>query len=253
MIPIEFERFLSYGRSGRALEEAPSWEETDSNRVAADGAPDGHVEQSSKPVAAALAEGMLLPRAGLAGEGGEAGQAGHGGGVEQAEFGPFAEETRTCHRREAGGRLQDCGLAGQRGLPVEQGLGLGIGRLEVFGEQGLPDLLLEAERGSAVPDQCIAFDLQILEMGLCWRGLVGPAQVEDSGHLDRAPQVADIEDLEPAKALGARVFSHPLEPAVEPPARLLNRHDQQVADDRDVALSPRADHGAEQFRQSGVQ
>ena len=61
----------------------------------------------------------------------------------------------------------------------------------------------------------------------------------DRTHLDRPPQVTDVEDPEPAKALGARVLGHPLEPAVEPPARLLDRHDQQVADDRDVALSPR--------------
>ena len=56
------------------------------------------------------------------------------------------------------------------------------------------------------------------------------------GHLPWAPHVADVEDAEAPEPLLAHRLRHSLQPAVEPAPGLLDRHDEQVADDRDVAL-----------------
>ena len=64
--------------------------------------------------------------------------------------------------------------------------------------------------------------------------------------LDGSCQVADVEDPDAAEAFGARILGNPLEAAVDPPARFFHRHDEQVADDRHVALAARADDGTQQ-------
>ena len=114
-------------------------------------------------------------------------------------------------------------------------------------------LLFVAHRaGAGVVDD----DLAVVARVVPWPAM-GPGdhrvRVRAAAGLDRADlhrpgQVADVEDAQPAESLGADVLAHALEPAVEPAAGLFDRHDQQVADDRDVALPARADHRAEQLR-----
>ena len=60
--------------------------------------------------------------------------------------------------------------------------------------------------------------------------------------LPRHAHVADVEDPDAAEPLVAHRLRDPLQAAVEPPAGLLDRHDQQVADHGDVTLPPGADH-----------
>src|SRR5690606_2576474 len=55
-----------------------------------------------------------------------------------------------------------------------------------------------------------------------------------------------------AEALGARRLRDALETAVEAPARLLDGIDQQIADDRHVPLSPRANDRAQVHGRAGV-
>src|SRR6185295_11548897 len=55
--------------------------------------------------------------------------------------------------------------------------------------------------------------------------------------LARAREVGDVEDAQAAEALLAYVLAHALAPAVDAAARLLHRHDQEIADDRYVALA----------------
>ena len=79
---------------------------------------------------------------------------------------------------------------------------------------------------------------------------VGTAAGLDRAYLYRPGQIADVEDADPAEPLVADVSGDALEPAVEPAAGLLHRHDQQVADDRDVTLPTRAHNGADLLRQA---
>ena len=67
-------------------------------------------------------------------------------------------------------------------------------------------------------------------------------------HLHRPCQVTDINNAQPAETLRANVFAHAAEPAIDPRPCFLHRHEQQVADDGDIALPARADNRAEQFR-----
>src|SRR5690606_23534633 len=53
-------------------------------------------------------------------------------------------------------------------------------------------------------------------------------------HLLRHAYVADVEDTDAEKALPARRARNALQAAVEPPARLLDRIDQQIVDDGHV-------------------
>ncbi len=55
-------------------------------------------------------------------------------------------------------------------------------------------------------------------------------------YLARLVEVGDVEDAHAAEALGAHGVVHALPAAVHPPARLLHRHEQQVAVDGHVAL-----------------
>ena len=72
----------------------------------------------------------------------------------------------------------------------------------------------------------------------------------DRAYLHRPAEVADVEQAKSAKPVVAHVLGNAFEPAVEPPPDLLHRHDQEIADDRDVALPARAYHGTELPRQA---
>ncbi len=109
-------------------------------------------------------------------------------------------------------------------------------------------LLVAHDGGPGVVDD----DLAVLARAGDDRVRVRAAAGLDRADLHRPCQVADVEDAKPAEALGADVLVDALEPAIEPPSGLLDRHDQQVADDGDVALPARADHRAEQLRHSAL-
>ena len=68
------------------------------------------------------------------------------------------------------------------------------------------------------------------------------------GHLAGLAHVADVEDADAAEAFAADRRFDAAGAAVDPAARLLDRHDQQVAVNRDVALPARADHRGDQPR-----
>ena len=68
----------------------------------------------------------------------------------------------------------------------------------------------------------------------------------------RILQVGDVEDAHAAEALVADRRHHALQAAVDAAARLLDRHEQQVAPDRDVALSAGAHHRRDQLRLVGA-
>ena len=80
---------------------------------------------------------------------------------------------------------------------------------------------------------------------------VRPAAGLHRRDLPRHAHVADVEDADAAEALVAHGLGHPLQAAVEPPAGLLDRHDQQVADHRHVALPAGADHRADEGGRRG--
>ena len=55
----------------------------------------------------------------------------------------------------------------------------------------------------------------------------------------RIGEVANVKDANAAESIGTHVFRHALEATVEAAACFLHRHNQQTADNRNVALSPR--------------
>ncbi len=65
--------------------------------------------------------------------------------------------------------------------------------------------------------------------------------------LARTSQIADVEDAYAAEPVNADVLADALQSAVNAPTGLLDRHDQQIADDRHVTLPARADDGAVQL------
>jgi hypothetical protein len=69
-------------------------------------------------------------------------------------------------------------------------------------------------------------------------------------NLDRRGDVADVEDADTAEAGGVRhvAASRALRAAVDPAAGLLDRHEEEVAVHRHVALAAGADHGCPQCR-----
>ena len=75
---------------------------------------------------------------------------------------------------------------------------------------------------------------------------VRPAAGLHLADLAGAREVGDVEDAQTAEALAAHVVLDALTPAVDAAERLLDGHDQQIADDGDIALAARADHRAEQ-------
>ena len=67
-------------------------------------------------------------------------------------------------------------------------------------------------------------------------------------HLARASEVGNVEDTKPAETFLADIFRNTLKPAIDAAARLLDAHHQNVANDRDIALSAGANNGADKRR-----
>ena len=74
----------------------------------------------------------------------------------------------------------------------------------------------------------------------------------DSGQLHRAVDVADVEDPHATEPFGVHRTGRALRAAVDPAARLLDRHEQQVSVDRHVALTAGADERRPQLRVGGI-
>ena len=68
------------------------------------------------------------------------------------------------------------------------------------------------------------------------------------GHLAGLAHVGDVEHADAAEALVADGRLDAAGAAVDAAARLLDRHDQQIAVNRDVALPARADHRGDEAR-----
>src|SRR5262249_9565715 len=66
---------------------------------------------------------------------------------------------------------------------------------------------------------------------------VRPAAGLHGGDLLRVVHVADVEDADAAEALRARLVRYALRATVDAATDLLDRHEQQVAVDRDVTLA----------------
>src|SRR5688572_2782674 len=66
--------------------------------------------------------------------------------------------------------------------------------------------------------------------------------------LYRPSGIREVEDADASEALGCSLDGRALEPAVDAAARLLDRHDQEVADDRDVALAAGANDRRQKLR-----
>ena len=66
--------------------------------------------------------------------------------------------------------------------------------------------------------------------------------------LARQRKVGNVEDPDTAEALVADLLGYALQAAVGAPARFFHAHDQEFADDRDVALPAGADRRADQLR-----
>src|SRR3546814_21039042 len=63
----------------------------------------------------------------------------------------------------------------------------------------------------------------------------------DLADLDRPRRIADVEDAQAPEPLWARILGYTPMAAIDPAAGLLDRHDEDVAGDRHVPLSTRAD------------
>ena len=100
-------------------------------------------------------------------------------------------------------------------------------------------LLLLAHAGDA---RVVDEDFAVFARACDDRMRVRAATGLDRAHLHRPCKVADIQDAKPAEPLGADVVLHTFEPAVDPSPGLFHRHDQQVADDGDIALTAWTDH-----------
>src|SRR3546814_2013093 len=68
----------------------------------------------------------------------------------------------------------------------------------------------------------------------------------DLADLDRTRRIADVEDAQAPEPLWARILGYTPKAAIDPAAGLLDRHDEDVAGDRHVPLSARADDRADQ-------
>ena len=98
--------------------------------------------------------------------------------------------------------------------------------------------------GPGAVDVDIALVVRVGHDGVGMRSAAGLHRRHLPGH----PHVADVEDPDTAEALGAHRLRDSLQAAVEASPRLLDRHDQQVAHHRDIALTAGADHGRDQLR-----
>ena len=73
---------------------------------------------------------------------------------------------------------------------------------------------------------------------------VGAATGLNLPNLYGALKVADIKDSEAAKAFGTDVVRDAFKAAVNSGAIVFDGHQQQITDDRDIALPARANNGA---------
>ena len=80
-------------------------------------------------------------------------------------------------------------------------------------------------------------------------GVRSAAGLDDAG-LTRTGEVADVEDAQSLHPVGAYVLVDAAGAAVDPAQRLLDAHDERVADQRDVALAAGADDRADEVRHS---
>src|SRR2546430_17497415 len=64
----------------------------------------------------------------------------------------------------------------------------------------------------------------------------------DGSKLLRITEITDIENADSAKTFGAGHWSNSLRPAIDTPARLLDRHEKQIPIDRHITLPTRANH-----------
>ena len=122
----------------------------------------------------------------------------------------------------------------------EQG-GVRIGvRLAVRADGQFPGLA--HARGALVVDIQAARIGRVRDQGVGVRAAAGL----DGGDLARGVQVADVEDAHAAEAFGVDVALGTRGTAVQPAAVLLDRHEQQIAVHRDIALTAGADHRHDQ-------
>ncbi|MNS64613.1 hypothetical protein D3C72_977480 [compost metagenome] len=70
----------------------------------------------------------------------------------------------------------------------------------------------------------------------------------DLSHLNGLNRVADIEDTQATEPIRAHVLANPVASAVHTSAGLFHRHEQQIADDGDVALTTGAYDRTDQLR-----
>src|SRR3546814_1643877 len=78
------------------------------------------------------------------------------------------------------------------------------------------------------------------------RVLVRAAAGLDLADLARPRRIADVEDAQAPEPLWVRILGYTPKAAIDPAAGLLDRHDEDVAGDRHVPLSARADDRADQ-------
>ena len=104
--------------------------------------------------------------------------------------------------------------------------------------------LLSDAGGSGV----IHDDVAVLVRARDHRVGVGTPAGLNGAYLNRAGQVADVENAQAPESLRADILADAAQPAIEPPPGLLCRHEQQVADDGHVTLSARADDRRHELR-----
>src|SRR5262245_31326210 len=74
----------------------------------------------------------------------------------------------------------------------------------------------------------------------------------NGGYLPGLADIGDVEDADAAEPFGTDWRCHSLGAAIDTAACLLDRHDEQVAVNRDVALTAGAHHRRNQTRLPGV-
>ena len=156
-------------------------------------------------------------------------------GLGIGKHGRRIDDART--RRIVHGNLDDIDTEQRRALVAGQVV-----------ETGFHFFLFANARGARVVDN----DLAVLAGSAHDRVRVRAATGLHHADLLRIGQVADIENADAAEALWAHVLRHALEAAIQSAAGFLHRHDQQVADDRNVALATRADDRGHQLRHAIV-
>ena len=105
--------------------------------------------------------------------------------------------------------------------------------------------VLQPASSAAGPDAGRAVDVHV-EIRVVVRALQQRVRVRSAARLhgrdlDRSGEVRDVEDADAAEALRVDGAGRTLRTAIDPPARLLDRHEEQVLVDGHLALPARAD------------